>query len=145
MVSAEESSRSRLDECFLTGRYQAPRQHSSPFFPKVYMSSAHIVARTLTRLSSVLLLQLLSHLLTALKKKDKSNCLLWMSLWPHISASPQLLDGRRGQAICPSRAEPHLHSLDALTRRLDKRLQRCTPWLWSPVRKLVWMQLHSGT
>ncbi len=41
-----------------------------------------------------------------------------MSLWPHISASPQLLDGRRGRATHPSRAEPHLHSLDAPTRLL---------------------------
>ncbi len=75
-----------------------------------------------TRLASVLLLQLLSHPLTALKKKDTSICLLWMGLWPHISARPQLSDGRRGRAIRPSRAEPHLHSLDAPTRRLDKRL-----------------------
>ncbi len=75
-----------------------------------------------TRLVSVLLLQLLSHPLTALKKKDTSICLLWMSLWPHISARPQLSDGRRGRAIRPSHAEPHLHCLDAPTRRLDKRL-----------------------
>ncbi len=39
-----------------------------------------------THLASVLLLQMLSHPLTALKKKDTSTCLLWMSLWPHISA-----------------------------------------------------------
>ncbi len=38
MVSAEEPSRSRLDECFLKGRYKAPRQRSSPFFPKVHTS-----------------------------------------------------------------------------------------------------------
>ncbi len=74
-----------------------------------------------TRLASVLLLQLLSHPLMALKKKYTSTYLLWMSLWPHISARPQLSDGRRGRAIRPSRAEPHLHSLDAPTRRLDKR------------------------
>ncbi len=50
-------------------------------------------------------------------------------------------------------SEPHLHSLDAPTLRLDKRLQHCTLWLCSrssrprctPVRKPVWMQLHSGT
>ncbi len=106
-----------------------------------------------TRLASVLLLPLLSHLLTALKKKDTSTCLLWMSLWPHISARPRLSDGRRGRAIRPSRAEPHLHSLDAPTRRLDKRLKRYTLWLCSrssrprcsQVRKPIWMQLHSGT
>ncbi len=70
-----------------------------------------------------------------------------MSPWPHISACPQLLDGRRGRAIRPSRAEPHLHSLDVPTRRLDKQLRRCTLWLCSsssrprylPVRKPVWM------
>ncbi len=58
----------------------------------------------------------------------KSTCLLWMSLWLHISARPQLSDGRRGQAIRPSRAEPHLHLLDAPTRRQDKRYTR---WLCS--------------
>ncbi len=52
-----------------------------------------------------------------------------------------------------SRAEPLLHSLDAPTRQLDKRLRRCTLWLCSrssrprcsPVRRPVLMQLHSGT
>ncbi len=42
------------------------------------------------------------------RKRDMSTCLLWMSLWPHIFACPQLSDGRRGRAICPSRAELHL-------------------------------------
>ncbi len=37
-----------------------------------------------------------------------------MSPWPHISARPQLSDGRRGRATHPSCAEPHVHSLDAL-------------------------------
>ncbi len=118
-----------------------------------YTTSSRSCGVPPNRLPSVLLLQLLSHLLTALKKKDTSTCLLWMSLWPHISALPQLSDGRRGRAIRPSRAEPHLHSLDAPTRRLDKRLQRYTLRLCSrssrprclPMRKPVWMQLHSGT
>ncbi len=152
MVSAEEPSHSRLDECFLTGCYQAARQRSSPFFPEVLTSSRYCGTPPI-RLASVLLLQLLSHLLIVLKKKDTSTCLLWISLWPHISARPQLSDGRRGRAIHPSRAEPNRHSLDTPTRRLDKRLQRWTPWLCSrssrpicsPVRKPVWMLLHSGT
>ncbi len=50
---------------------------------------------------------------------------------PHISARPQLSDGRQGRAMRPSCAEPHLHSLDAPTRRLGKRLQRFTRWLCS--------------
>ncbi len=54
-----------------------------------------------------------------------------MSLWLHISAHPQLSNGRRGQAIRPSRAVPHLHLIDAPTRRQDKRLQRCSLWLCS--------------
>ncbi len=33
---SEEPSRSRLDEWFLPGRQQAPRQRSSPFFPEVH-------------------------------------------------------------------------------------------------------------
>ncbi len=148
MVSAEEPSRSRLNECFLTGRYQ----RSSPFFPEVQTSSRYY-GMLPTLLASVLLLQLLSHLLTALKKKEMSTCLFWMSLWLHISACPQLSNERRGRAIWPSCAEPHLHSLEAPTRQLDKQLQRCTLWVCSrssrprcsPVRKPVWMQLHSGT
>ncbi len=135
---------------FSRGAIKAPRQHSSPFFPKVHTSSQYYGTPP-TRLASVLLL--LSHPLTALKKKDTSTCLLWMSLWPHIYARPQLSDGRRGRAIRPSRAEPHLHSLDAPTRQLDKRLQRFTRWLCSrssrprcsPMRKPVWIQPLSGT
>ncbi len=147
MVSAEEPSHSRLDECFFHGALS-----SAPLFLKVHTSSRYYGTPP-THLTSILLLQLLSHLLMALKKKNTSTCLFWMSLWLHISARPQLLNGRRGRAIRPSRAEPHLHSLDAPTRWLDKRLQRCTLWLCSrsfrprcsPVRKPVWMQLHSGT
>ncbi len=107
MVSAEEPSRSRLDECFLTECYLAPCQAHTRYcgMPPTCLASASAA---------------LSHLLTALKKKDTSTCLFWMSLWPHISARPQLLDGRRGRAIRPSCAEPHLHSLDVPTRRLGQ-------------------------
>ncbi len=109
--------------------------------------------RTPTRLSSTLQLQLLSHPLTVLKIKDTSTCLLKMNLWLHISARPQLSDGRRRRAIRPSCAEPHLPSLDAPTRWWDKRLQHFTQWLCSrssrprcsPVRKPVWIQPLSGT
>ncbi len=70
-----------------------------------------------------------------------------------ILARPQLSDGRRGWIIRSSHAEPLLHSLDAHTRQLDKRLRRCTLWLWSrssrprcsPVRRPALMQLHSET
>ncbi len=119
-----------------------------PLLPQSPWRAHKIVADT-TRLASVLLIPLLSYRLTALKRKDMSTCLLWMSPWPYISARPWLSDGRQGRAIRP---EPHLHSLDAATRRLDKRLRRCTLWLCprssrpscSPVRKPVWMQLHSA-
>ncbi len=57
--------------------------------------------------------------------------LVLRNLWPHISARPQLSDGRRGRAIGPSLAEPHLHSLDVPSRRLDEQLQRFTRWLCS--------------
>ncbi len=130
----KEPSRSRLDEWFLPGRHQALRQRSSPFLPKVHESSQNRGAPP-THLASVLLLPLLSHRLMALKRKDTRTCLLWMSLWPHISAHPQLSDGRRGRAIRPSCAEPHLHSLDAPTRlpvaqglrRLSRQLSQCQP------------------
>ncbi len=90
---------------------------------------------------------------TAIRGQDTSTCLLWMSPWPHISACPRLSDWRQGRVIRPSRAEPHLHLLDVPTWRLDKRIRHCTLWLCSrsssprcsPLRKPVWMQLHSGT
>ncbi len=73
------------------------------------------------------------HLLHATPDSErmKGTCLLWMSLWSHISAHPRLSDGRQGRVIRPSRAEPHLHTLNAPTRRLDKPLQRFTRWLCS--------------
>ncbi len=148
----EEPSSSRLDEWFLLGRDQVLRQRSSPFFPEVH-NKLMKSWRAPTRLASILLLRLLSHPLTVLKKKDTSTCRLWISLWPYISARPQLSDGRRGRAICPSRAEPHLHLLDAPTLWLDKQLQRYTRWLCSksskprcsPMREPVWIQPLTGT
>ncbi len=50
-----------------------------PSSPK-YMTSSRNRDAPPTCLASVLLLQLLSHPLTALKKRDTSTCLLWMSL-----------------------------------------------------------------
>ncbi len=97
----EELSRSRLDEWFLPGRHQALRQRSSPFLPEMHDELTKSWQAP-TRLTSVLLLQLLSPPLTVLKKRDMSTCLLWMSLWLHISARPQLSDVRRGLFIRPS-------------------------------------------
>ncbi len=68
MVSAEEPSRSRLDKCFITGRYQAPHKCSSPFFPEVHTSSQYCGTPP-THLASVLLLQLRSHLLRCWRKR----------------------------------------------------------------------------
>ncbi len=141
MVSAEEPSRSRLDECFLTGLSSPP--------PTI----VPLLSRSSYELTILWHAPHLSRMLTVLKNKDTSTCLLWMSLLPHISARPQLSDGRRWRTILPSLAGPHLHLLDTPTRRLGKWLQRCTLWLssrstrprCSPVRKPVWMQLHSGT
>ncbi len=113
---------------FSRGAIKPPANACPPSSSK-FIRAHDIMAHPPTHLASILLLQLLSHPLTVLKKKDTSNCLLWMSLWPHISAHTQLLDGRRGRAIRPSRAKQHLHSLDAPTQGLDKRLQRFTRWL----------------
>ncbi len=72
MVSAEEPSRCRLEVPLLSrSSYELTILWHAP-----------------TRLASVLLLQLLSHPLTALKKKDTSTCLLWMSLCLHIYEHP---------------------------------------------------------
>ncbi len=81
-----------------------------PIPPLKSMTSSRNRGAPLTRLAYVLLLPLLSHQLTALKRKNASTCPLWM----------------RGRAIRPSHAEPHLHSLDAPTRWLDNRLRCCT-------------------
>ncbi len=122
----------------------SPTNARPPSSPK-YTTSSQNHGVPPTRLASAFLLQLLSHPLTALNKRDTSTCLLWMSLWPHISARPQLSDGKGH----PSCAEQHLHSLDVPTRRLDKRLQRFTRRLCSrsfrsrssPMRKLVWIRV----
>ncbi len=122
---------------FSHGALSKPPANARPPSSPKFIRAHDIMGRPPTPLASVLLLQLLSHPLTALKKKDTSTCHLWMSLWPHISARPQLSDERRGRAIRLSHAEPHLHSLDAPTRWLDKRLQRFTRWLCSRSSMLV--------
>ncbi len=105
----EEPSRSRLEEWFLPGRHQAFRQCSSLFFPEVHDEFTKSWCAP-TRLASALLLQVLSNPLMALQIKYTSTYLLWKNMWPHISARPQLSDGRRGRATRPSCAEAHLHS-----------------------------------
>ncbi len=74
---------------FFRGAIRLSANARPPSSPKYTTSSRNRCAPP-TRLASVLLLQLISHPLTALKKEDMSTCLLWMSLWPHISARPQL-------------------------------------------------------
>ncbi len=148
--------RSHLVAGWTSGLYRGaikPSTTARPLSSPKFMKSSRNCGAPHTRLASVRLLPLLSHLFTVLKRKDTSDCPLWMSLWLRISAHPRLSDETRGQAIRPSRSKPHLHSLDAPTRRLDKLIQRCTLWLCirssrprcSPVKKPVWMQLHSGT
>ncbi len=75
----EEPSRSRLDEWFLPGRQQTPRQRSSPFFPEVHDEltkswRAPYSSRIRPSASSVLLLPPPSPPLTALKRRDTSTC-----------------------------------------------------------------------
>ncbi len=130
-----------------------PPTNAHPLSSPKYTTSSLNRGTPPTHLASVLLPPLPSPPLTVLKRRDTSACPLWMSPWLRISACPRLSDGRRGRVIRPSRAEPLLHSLDTPTRRLDKRLWRYNLWLSSrssslrssPVRRPVWMQLHSGT
>ncbi len=89
------------------GRVVFPRAPSGPpptLIPLLPRSSQNRGVPP-TRLTSVHLHPLLSHQLTALKRKYTSTWPLWMSPWPHISAHPQLSDGRRGRAIRPSRVD----------------------------------------
>ncbi len=67
MASTEEPSRSRLDECFSRGAFKLPANSRSPS-TEVHTSSQYC-GMPPTRLASIFLLQLLSHLLMALKKK----------------------------------------------------------------------------
>ncbi len=68
----EEPSCSRMDQCFLAGRHQAPRQCSSPFFSEVHdeLTISWHAPPPPTGLVSVLLLLLLSHQLMVLKRKE---------------------------------------------------------------------------
>jgi len=138
-----------LAAILLMQRHQAPANARPPSSPKSTMSSLNRGTPP-TCLASVLLPPLPSPPLTALKIRNTSACPLWMSPWPRISTCPRLLDGRLGQAIHQSHAEPLLNSLDTPTRRLDKQLctlwpcSRCSRPRCSPVKRPVWMQLHSG-
>ncbi len=146
MVSAEEPSRSRLDECFSWGAIKAPRQRSAPFFPEVHTSSQYYGTPP-TRLASVLLLQLLSHPLTVPKKSTLPP--LDESVASHLC--PPTAIGWK--AFRPSRAEPHLHLLDAPTGGWTSGFRASHRWLCSrssrprcsPMRKPVWIQPLSGT
>ncbi len=125
MVSVRETISQQAGRVVFTGVPSGSPPTLVPLLPR----SARRAHKIPIRLASAPLIQPLSHPLMALKKEDTSICLLWMSPWPHISAPPWLLDGRRGQHIHPSLAKPHLHSLEVPTQRLDRRLQRCTRWL----------------
>ncbi len=75
----EEPSCSRLDKWFLPGAIRPSANAHPPSSPKSTVSSRNRGTPPI-RLASFLLLPLLSHLLTVLKRKDTSTCLLWMSL-----------------------------------------------------------------
>ncbi len=86
---------------FSWGANKAPRQPSSPFFPEVHTRSRYYGTPP-THLSSVLLLQLLSHPLTALKKTDASTCrLLDESVAAHCC--PPTAIGWKARASHPSK------------------------------------------
>ncbi len=82
---------------FYWGAIRISANTRPPSSPK-YTTSLQNHGTPPTCLASVLLLQLLSHPLTALKKKDMSTCLLWMSLWLHISI------GWKARASHPSKS-----------------------------------------
>ncbi len=125
---------------FSQGAINPPANAHPPSSPKYKTNSPNRGASS-THLTSFLLPSLPS--IDRAEEKGYEN----------LSPLDESMDGRRGQAIRPSRAEPLLHSLDAPTRQLDKWLRRCTLWLCSrssrprcsPVRRPVLMQLHSGT
>ncbi len=87
---------------FCQGAIRLSAKALPPSYPKFTMSSQNHGARTFC-VASAPQLQLLSHPLAALKKKDTSTCLLLMSPWPHVSVCPWLADGSRGR---PNPSEP---------------------------------------
>ncbi len=98
---------------FSWGAIKAPRQPSSPFFPEVHTRSRYY-GMPPTHVSSVLLLQLLSHQLTALKKKDTSTCrLLDESVAAHCC--PPTAIGWKGEG------EPSIQAVQS---------HICTCWTW---------------
>ncbi len=148
----EKPSRSRLDEWFLSGRHQALCQCLSPFFPEVHDEltkswcapySSRIRPSASVSLTSV----------DGAEEKGYEHLPpLDESVATHLCL-PTAFERKARASHSSKRAEPHLHSLDAPTRRLDKRLQRFTRWLCSrssrprcsPMRKPVWIQPLSGT
>ncbi len=132
--SPEEPSCSRLDECFLTGHHQAPRQRLSPFFPEVHDEltiSWHAPHSSCIHPSA-------SAALTSAEEKEYERL-------PPVNESvaahlcPPTAIGWKAKASHPSK-------LCICTRWTRLRLcfrssrPRC-----SPVIKPFWMQLHSGT
>ncbi len=87
MVSAWGTISHQAGRVVFTGTIRLSANALTPSSLKFTTSSQNHGARPI-RLTSVPLLQSLTHPLTALKKKDTRICLLWMSPWPHISARP---------------------------------------------------------
>ncbi len=88
----------------LSSRWLASSRRLSARVPRCHRESTHLSSSP----NSISVPPRLRVMWCALKKKDTSICLLWMSPWLHISARPRLLDGRRGRHIHPSHAELHL-------------------------------------
>ncbi len=117
----EEPSRSHLDDWFLPGRRQAPRQQASPFFPEVHdqiTRSWRAPYLSSLRVSS-------SSTLTSVNGAEEKG---YDSLPPLESARPQPFTGRQKPLTCLSHAGLLQLSLDEPIHRLDRRPQRFTSW-----------------
>ncbi len=108
MVSAEEPSRSRLDECFLMGRYQSPPPTLGPLLP---WSSYELTILWHTPHSSRIRPSASVALTSVDGAEEKVPASTgWVCGLTSLPAHSYRMEGFR-----PSRAEPHLHLLDAPT------------------------------
>ncbi len=153
MVSAEEPSRSRLDECFLMRRYQSP----PPTFVTLLPRSSYEVTILWYAPHSCLIRSSASVALTSIDSTQKKG-------YEHLPPPGWVC----GRTLLPAHSyrmegegEPSIQAVQShictcwtcLLGRLDKRLQHFTRWLCSrssrlrcsPIRKPVWIQPLSGT
>ncbi len=119
-----EPTRSRLDDCFLPGRRQAPCQRASPFFPEVQEE----LTRSWRAPYSARLRASSSSALTSVDGAEEKGYGKLPPLDESVTAHPcpPTAIGWTAKAAHPSK--PCRTTQDAPTHRLDKQPLHFTPW-----------------